>query len=293
MNQDGKKLLELMFDQGEEICLSYNMFGYHSVPLKKVLTNDKITLIPTEESCVERGLVWEESFEQRFVDEMQLVALNPVKGFRVDSNCTAFRNFLVEIDIGTSEEQLNYIKKIGLPYSAAIFSGNKSLHFLVSLQEDLPNEQIWRTFAEWILNVATNADQKTKNPTRSIRMPGVWRDPNKMQKLVEFHGPIELKTLVKWLAEHPKAKPREHKRGTGQGKGLKVAYWAHKKMQDGIQKDRSHNWYAIGYEFALAGYTLDATIEHCSAFFTPERTFPVREWKATIKSAFKKVQGIR
>ena len=295
MNESGKQLLNLMFRPGESICVSYNKFGYHSLPLEKILADDPVTLIPTEESCEKRGITWEEGYEKRFPNEMSLVSLNPIKGFRNDQNCTAFRNFLVEVDYGSLKEQLEYIKRMGLPYSACIFSGNKSLHFLVSLKEDVPNEKIWRMLAEWILNIVTLADDKTKNPSRGIRVPGVWREPKKLQRLVEIGPAISQKQLMAWLLKHPAAKPakQEKRAPSGTRDFSKVKQWAKAALINGIdaRKGRSNQWYAIAYEFGLAGYSEDDTIEMLSQYFTPERTFKEKEWLTTIKSAFKHVNG--
>lgn len=292
MNEVGSQLLQMMFRPGEEVCVSYNKYGYHSVPLEKVLNGKQVLLVPTEDSCEKRNLTMEQGSEVRFTDEMTLVALNPIKGFRNDENCTAFRNFLVEMDDGTSEEQLAYIKRLGMPYSAVVFSGNKSLHFLISLSEDLPNEKIWRMLAEWVLNIVTLADSKTKNPSRSIRIPGAWREPTKQQTLVEIRSSLTKNELVAWLAKHPNAKPQTYtrKEPTGNRSIDKIKPWVIEKLKNGVDRSKGRNqqWYAIACEFYLAGYSLDATMELLSEYFVPERDFKEREWKVTVASAFKR-----
>jgi hypothetical protein len=187
---------------------------------------------------------------------------------------------------------MDYVKKLGLPYSAAIFSGNKSIHFLVSLSEDLPNEKIWRMFAEWILNIVTLADSKTKNPSRSIRIPGVWREPTKLQRLIEIKPAITQKQLAAWLAKHPEAKPQPYvKRQPSEKADFgQIAPWVIDKLKNGIDvtKGRNQQWYGIACEFYLSGFSLDATMDVLSEYFTPERDFKEREWKTTIASAFKR-----
>jgi len=37
----------------------------------------------------------------------------------------------------------------------------------------------------------------------------------------------------------------------------------------------------------LAGYSEDDTIDYLANYFTPDRTFREKEWKTSIKSAFK------
>lgn len=296
MDKTGKQLLNLMFRPGERICVSHNKYGYHSLLLEDVLEKDTVTLLPTQESCEIRKLPWPETVEVVPSNKLTLVALNPMKnGFREDANCTAYRNFLVEMDIGPLGQQLDYIARLEMPYSAVVFSGNKSLHFLISLSEDLPNEDMYRLFAEWILGIATLADQKTKNPSRSIRIPGGIRDEDKVQKLVGYKGPVDLKTLVEWLQKRPDAKPKKpEKRGPKGGlDGYNVRAWARRRLIKGLDptKGRSNQWYAIALEFFLAGAPLDDTMEMLRSYYTPDRDFKEREWKTVIKSAWKRAQS--
>lgn len=298
MDKTGKQLLNLMFRPGERICVSHNKYGYHSLLLEDVLTKDDVTLLPTPESCEKRKLPWPETVEVVPSNKLTLVALNPIKsGFREDANVTAYRNFLVEMDIGPLNQQLDYIKRLGLPYSAVIFSGNKSLHFLISLSEDLPNEDMYRLFAEWTLSIVSLADQKTKNPSRSIRIPGGIRDGDKVQKLVEYVGPVNLKTLVDWLQKRPDAKPKKPEKREPKGglDGYNVRPWARWRLIKGLDptKGRSNQWYAIALEFFLAGAPFDDTIEMLRSYYTPDRDFKEREWKMVIKSAWKRAQSGR
>lgn len=293
MDETGKKLLNLMFRPEETVCVSHNKYGYHSIPLSEVLGKEVVTLVPTEESCAKRKIEWKpENFEKAFTGNLTLVALNPIKGWREDSNCTAFRNFLIEMDAGDLKGQYEYIQYMGIPYSAVIFSGNKSLHFLISLEQDLPDEKEYRFFSEWILNALPMADDKTKNPSRGIRIPGAFREPQKKQRLVELKGPVNNTKLLLWLAKHMDAKPKKpEKRVPGSRNFDAMPMWVTERLIKGIDpaKGRNQQWYAIAYEFALTGYTESETLEFLGDYFTPERDFKEREWRTAIKSAFKHV----
>jgi hypothetical protein len=284
MNENGKKMLSLMFRKGERICCSPDKFGYHSIPLENAMS-ESITLVSPNENI---PIVTMPS------DSIVLVALNPMKkGFRTDENCSGYRNFLVEIDgISTMDAQIDYIKRLGLPYSAMVWSGSKSLHTLISLDTDLPSEKTWRMFAQWILSIAGLADQQTKNPSRSIRIPGnIRRETGNEQKLVEFKGPVKLIQLVDFLKKHMEAQPKEPEKRTvhpnANFNGIRK--WCLDLLEEGLKADRGRNnqWYAIAYEFALSGYTEDETIQILGNYFTSERGFKEREWLVTIKSAFK------
>jgi hypothetical protein len=281
VHENGKKLLQLMFRSGETVCVSHNKYGYHSIPLENAM-NGPVILIPPDQK---------RSWEHPKAEQLQLVALNPINGFRKDENCIAFRSFLVEMDYGPLAEQLAYAKKIGLPYSAVIFSGNKSLHFLITLDEDLENETVWRRMAEWILGIATVADQVTKNPSRNIRIPGAERESGKFQKLVEFKGPTKLSDLITWLSKHPDAKPKppERRIPTGTYDFSKLKPWVIDRLMNGLDptKGRNQQWFSISMEFALAGYSEDDTFNILQDFFLEERDFKEKEWQTAIKSGFK------
>lgn len=284
MHQTGKQLLSLMFRPGEEICVSPNKWGYHSVDLDQA-QSDKVTLYsPTEGKEV----------QYCDSDDLTLVALNPIKGFRRDENCTAYRNFLIELDFGSMEDQRFYIERqIKLPFSAAIFSGNKSLHYLISLDQDLPSEKIYRYIAEWILNIATAADQNIKNPSRSIRIPGAFREPGKQQQLKEFKGIVALKELKDFLKAYPQAKPRPKRQiepsSRADVKLLKP--WATFMYLNGLdpKKPRNSQWFALACEFALAGFSESDTITILSPKFSEDSDFKEKEWLNTIHSGFKHI----
>jgi len=264
MQEAGKKLLNLMFRPGETVCVSHNKYGYHSVPLEKAL-GDEVTLVSPNP---------DREFEKVKSDDLKLVALNPIKGFREDLNCIAFRNFMVEMDYGPLKEQLDYAKAINLPYSACVFSGGKSLHFLISVDQDIPSEKVWRMFAEWTLNIATAADPNTKNPSRSLRIPGALRETGKKQLMVDFRGPTKMQDFVAWLAKYPDAKPKEPEKReiSGQWDFSKLKPWVTQRLVNGLDPTQGRNkqWFSIACEFALAGYSEDVTMEMLADYFTPE-----------------------
>lgn len=280
MHSDSVKLLNLMFNSDEAICVSPNKWGYHSIALNEVLSS-KIKLVspnayPTQEIST---------------DKLLLCALNPILGFRRDENTTAFRNYLIELDVGTEKEQLEYVKSYGIPYSACVFSGSKSLHFLISLDQDLPNEKIYRYLAEWFLNVLTLADQNCKNPSRSIRLPGAERELGKFQMLRELHGKVSLKEFVGWLAKYPNAKPRPQAKRQVTENGFdvsKVGSWVLYRLNNGLDlaKGRNKEWFSFACELALAGFTLEDTEAFLGKYYVPERSFPEKEWRLAISQGF-------
>lgn len=284
MDEIGIRLLNLMFRPGEHICPHHKKYAYHSIPLEAA-SAEKVILVPVDPV---------RNPEFVLSSDLLLVALNPINGFRNDGNCTAYRNFLVEMDYGPLGAQLQYAKdQIKLPYSAVVFSGSKSLHFLISLDTDLPNEESYRFLAEWTLNVATMADQNTKNPSRSIRIPGAYREPGKLQRLVELKGPTTLTDFRAWLEEHPEAKPKKYeKRAINEEfEYASLKPWVRTILLNGLNPNKSRNgqWFAISCEFAVAGYSEDDTIRILGKHYSPDRDFKEREWLTSIKSGFKHI----
>ena len=194
-----KDFLELCFRDGETICVSPNKYGYHSIEQKELESN--FTIISPSEKVDDQVIS---------PSDINMLCLNPVNGFRADANVTAYRNFLIEIDDGSLKEQKQYIDDIGMPYSACVFSGNKSLHFLISLEEDLLSYQMYYNAIEWVLNIVKKADQLTKNPSRSIRFPdNVRHDTGKKQTLIELKTAVKNADFYSWLTKYPDKMPRE------------------------------------------------------------------------------------
>ncbi len=284
MNEKTLSFLKLMFNEGETICVSDSKFSTHSIPLENV-TNDNVTLVSPNPN-VPIKIVGS--------DKLTMVALNPIKGFRKDDACYKFRNFLVELDYGNKAEQIKYLNTMGILYSAMVWSGSKSVHTLISLSEDLPNENIYRVLSKWILNIVTMADQNTFNPSRSIRIPGTIRpETGNMQELIEIKSRVNLKDLVAWLSKHMDAKPKVDvvREKSGDFNIEHVRPWVIKRLVNGLdkRKGRSNQWYAMAFELALSGCTLEVAVNFLGQYFTPERDFKRKEWLTTIQSAYKMV----
>ena len=159
---------------------------------------------------------------------LPLICLNPLDGNRdnnptrefhsfdkprrADCNITKYRNFLIEMDNGALEEQIYIMEqKYQIPYSTAVWSGNKSVHFIISLKEELTESQ-WRKIAnaltpsnsdreyfkrtnQWL--GIQEADSACKNPSRATRVPGIIRpDTNKKQYLIKSFGRVSLDELL-------------------------------------------------------------------------------------------------
>lgn len=265
MRESTEKFLNLFFDKGEEICFSPNQYAYPSEPQENI--NE---------------------------DKTVLVAINPIKGQRCDSNVTTYRTFMVECDDMPEKDQLKYIKESGFPFSYCCYSGGKSLHFALVLSHPIPGEDIYRHTYEWILNILSKADQKTKNPSRSIRFPNVIRpDTGKKQTPLFIGERISIEVLSEWLNKHPLQRPKilePRVRNDFVEPDLKyIKTWAVKTLETGVHNlegSRNQMWMSIGCEYSLAGFDLDDTIYYLEPYFEEQRDFKRKEWETAVKSGW-------
>ena len=288
MTEMSSNFLKLLFNPGETICVSSNKFGYHSVE-QSALDGEICLISPNEE--VAPLTVLEK--------DITLVAINPIKGYRRDEKVTAFRSFLVEIDTGTLEEQKKYIEGSGMPFSACVFSGNKSLHYAIVLDTDLPDISAWRFYNNWILKILTQADQQVKNPSRSIRFPGNKRKDGKqlIQALVGNKGRVKYDDFLTWVYSHPDKKPVKEKPmkldSTYQGMPdvTKIPKYIVKQLHDGITENRNETWFNIACKIAELGFEINGAMSYLERYFQEESDFKRREWEVCIRSAYKRVRS--
>ncbi len=283
MDPKGQALLKLLFNPGEEVCASNSQFACQSLPLEDLLVDKDITLtsnIPSIDPIV------------CHTSDLILCSINPIKGKRLDENCTAFRSFLIEIDVGSIKDQLATIAHIKMPFSAQVFSGNKSVHTLITLSTDLNDEKKWRHVAQWMLNIVTLADQNCKNPSRMIRIPGAYREPGKKQRLINIGNRVSHKELSDWLDKYDHLKPRVRERKPipeGEADLDRLSPWARSMLMNGVvfKNGRNQTWFGLAVDCALAGFTEEQTIEVLSKRFTEEYDFKEKEFLTAINSAHK------
>lgn len=286
MDKTALNFLSLFFNKGEEISVSCDKYGYGSIT-QEVLTSGTPFYLNSPNT--------ELAPKEVTIEDIGLIAINPIVGFRRDSNVTACRSFLVEMDDGTLPEQKKYIEESGMPYSVCIYSGNKSLHFGIVLDIDLPMS-FWKVIAQWIVNILPRADQQVKNPSRSIRFPGHQRKDGKgkVQKLLEINeNRIEADVFFEWLNQHEDKKPKMAiKRPKKRLKYRRIPFGVTKQLNEGVDASRNSTWFSLACKMAESGYDIDYTLGHFDEYFEEELDFNKREWETCIKSAYKYMQGL-
>jgi hypothetical protein len=135
--------------------------------------------------------------------------INPIiKGrSRGQNNVKKIRTFLFENDDLSLEEQEAKVRESGLPYTACVFSGNKSLHYFITLKDALEDkveyDAIWNAIAKVLETHNYKADAAVCDTARFGRLPNAKRhQTGKIQTLAKLNGRVSLETLEHWLTQN-------------------------------------------------------------------------------------------
>jgi hypothetical protein len=99
------------------------------------------------------------------------------------------------------DKQIEYVTS-KVPVSAITFSGNKSNHFIFSLEKPV-SETEYRIIGKQLLTLLPEADKTTKNPSRLSRLPYRKRPDGREQTLVQLNGRIPNNELLDLLPVLP------------------------------------------------------------------------------------------
>jgi len=175
----------------------------------------KLFFDPGQQTCFTKDPTGTQIRSQRLGDEyfcinalQPEVDLNPQEPYhditkprRADHNVLCFRNFLIEIDSIPLLKQIKYVTD-KIPVSTIVYSGGKSYHFIISLEQELASIDDYRSVAKRIHKLLPEADPSTKNPSRLSRIPNVKRaNTGRVQTLVQINSRIPNKILLDKLPE--------------------------------------------------------------------------------------------
>lgn len=110
------------------------------------------------------------------------VRFNPLDGQGVyDDNVTDYRYALIESDSQEIEKQYAIYSELELPIKVLVHSGNKSLHAIVEINANSPQQ--YKERVNYIYEVCEQnglrLDKQNRNASRLSRLPGVERNGNK------------------------------------------------------------------------------------------------------------------
>ena len=121
---------------------------------------------------------------------------------RCDAAVTVYRNILIEMDKIPRDTQEALVESIGLPYTTSVYSGKKSVHYIISLETPCKDEATYRALVKRVYKAVGNdiVDQSNKNPSRFSRLAGALRpDTGKTQDLLRCGSRVPNALLEEWL----------------------------------------------------------------------------------------------
>lgn len=130
------------------------------------------------------------------------IRFNPLDGKGVkNENVTEFRYALVESDTMDISAQKAIITELELPVAALVYSGKKSLHAIVKIDESTYEE--YKKRVDYLYNVCNKnglkLDIQNRNPSRLSRMPGVMRNGKKQYLLDTNIGKENWNEWREWI----------------------------------------------------------------------------------------------
>lgn len=240
--------MRTLFDLGEPVCATNDVFG-------------------TSINCLGYAS-----------PSYQFFCINPLKvgTSRRDDNVAVFRNILLEFDKGSPAEQLNILTDV--PHSVLTWSGGKSHHAIISLEEPCKNRKEYDALIRRIYAKVPMADKSVKNPSRLSRTPGAMRNNGNEQTLIHDLGRVSRETLEAWLG------PEEKKLTTAQPekRSLGISPWTRNFLMLGAETGkRNASLFAAACDMLRHGYDADMiAILAQNAVDLPEQ-----EIRACIRSA--------
>lgn len=132
----------------------------------------------------------------------------PDRPRRADANVVKFRTFLVEFDKRAIDDQIDFVvEQAKMPYSLMTYSGGKSVHFLICLEEPLLTKAEYKSVVVRLYAAlggkANGLDEQNKNPSRFTRTPNGLRKPGgTLQALLDVRARVPIAELEAWLTEH-------------------------------------------------------------------------------------------
>lgn len=192
---------EILFDYGESVCLASDPHGWRVYSVEEAMAPDHNFLFyslnplngTTDNNPTES---WHKSTQPR----------------RADVNCTRFSNLLIEFDTCGLGKQLDALKLSGLLdiCGGVLFSGSKSLHCIIALEESFISKEKYSEFAAHFLKAVAQVtgidpDFAVKNVSRLTRCPCSLREKDgtrRKQSIIYLGHRIKFAVLANWLIGH-------------------------------------------------------------------------------------------
>lgn len=188
-----QQFYETLFDIGEGVCWSTTCYGTAVYPVDSWYDFQGATYFAINPLYIKLDKAPDK------------VHHSPLLGRRADVNVSCYRNILVEFDNLPLTEQLPYVRQTNMPYSTRVFSGSKSMHFIISLETPFATKAEYQETVRALHAKLLHSDITVQNPSRLSRSPDAIRDNGNVQALCEVNGRVPTSLFLDWLG--PVQKP--------------------------------------------------------------------------------------
>lgn len=279
------KFFNVLFDEGQHTCFAkhskgttvYNVNNYNNISWANYFTINALHPI----------LDLNPSEEYHSADKPR----------RADHNVVCFRNILIEMDGISVDEQKKLVQESGLPYSTAVFSGGKSVHYIISLENPVSSSDELKNLSERVYRALGGkkvVDVSCKNPSRLSRFPDADRDGVK-QDLLEVKERVSNQVLIEWIESKigPDIKIEKSvytsNKNYSSGNGTLSGYTLHFMMFGAEEGSRNSTLFKAACDFANCGYDREDAINKLGR----KADLPYDEIVRTVKSAYNKVESTK
>ena len=149
-------------------------------------------------------------FPDLIADSGVKFSINPIKTWRDTKNVleAGLYSMLFEMDATPEgnliprEEQINLFKSSGIPYSTMTWSGTKSVHVIVRMEEPIPQKifkPLWLAIERVLTKHGCSIDPATMKIPQISRMPESIRDNGNRQDLIDVRKRISRSEIGEWL----------------------------------------------------------------------------------------------
>lgn len=211
----------------------------------------------------------------------QFFCINSLIGPRKDSNVHYFRNILLEFDDGSPGDQLEIITDV--PHSTLVWSGGKSHHAIISLEEPCRDRAEYDALVRRIYAKLPMVDKSVKNPSRLSRAPDAMRDNGNKQHLIHVKGRVSRSELDAWLGPELKT---EQRTAASEFVSLAVHPTTLRFFAVGVEDNRNTQLFAAACDAFRCGWSYDSILEKAQKVLD----LSDKEMRQCIKSAQLAVQ---
>lgn len=215
-------------------------------------------------------------------------SINALNGPRRDANVSKYRNFLIEFDSIPLPEQATIMENV--PHSTCVFSGSKSYHYIISLEQPCKDKSEYDSIMDAILKKLPDADRTSKNPSRFSRCPNVWRDNGQRQHLVYARNRVSLESLLGFLGLNTPPQPKKREKPWKPTKGPRLLKGMTQYFLDfGASGEFDGKWnmhlFLATLDMARAGYNEDEIFSRMEGITGSLDNSDERTIKSALKTA--------